>query len=307
MEIKQLRYFVKIADLRSISKASKALYIAQPSLSQQVANLEYELGHPLLTRLPTGVLLTEHGRILYEHAQRVLRQVEDIPTALRTCSGGLVGTVVLGLPQSSAAGYALPLIEEAQRRFPEVTLEIFDEVAGYIPGEIDCGRFDFGIVTNDEDAGMLESAPLVDEELFLVSRPDMAPLTPTITATQLSKLRLFLPSVGQGSRALVDAFLKQQDTELPRLPVLVNSVNTMRRAMLAGIAHSIMPWSALSEEARSNVFTLTPMEPSLVRRIYISRPRNSALSKAAQAIYQLLIETARGEVTSGRWRGVELV
>ena len=107
MEIRQLRYFVSIADLGSLSRASKALFIAQPALSQQMAQLEAELGQPLLVRLPGGVQMTDQGQVFYRHAQRILKQLNEIGSALGECANQPAGIVAVGLPQSTAAQYAM--------------------------------------------------------------------------------------------------------------------------------------------------------------------------------------------------------
>src|SRR5437868_13135860 len=101
MELRQLKYFLAIADNGSLSKAAGRLFIAQSALSHQMAQLEKELGAKLLHRSATGVTLTESGHIFYEHAQAMLRQSVDARTAIRMAADSPVGTVVLGIPQSA--------------------------------------------------------------------------------------------------------------------------------------------------------------------------------------------------------------
>lgn len=306
MELRQLRYFVTIADLGSMSRASQALYVAQPALSKQVAKLEEDLGQPLLIRGSAGVRMTEQGEIFYLHAQRVLRMIEGIRIAVGAVETNPAGTVCIGLPQSTAAQYALPLIEESRRRYPAIRLEIFDEISSHIARCVDSGRLDFGIVVNDEDGAPLDTLPLVDEELFLISGRDQTPGLPSISAAELAALPLLVPGPGpgQGSRALLDKFLADQGAPALQQPVVVNSANIMRCAMLAGVAHAILPRGSVVEELAAGACAATPLHPKLSRRMYLCKSRNCSLSLAGRAVYDLLVAMVCERVADGRWQGM---
>lgn len=306
MELRQLRYFVKIAELGSLSRASRALHIAQPALSNQVAQLEAELGQQLLTRLSTGVRVTEPGDVFLRHAQRVLCQIDQIPAAVASLEKSPAGTVRVGLPQSTAAHFALLLTDAVRSRFPGVRLELFDEISSHIPAWLDRGRFDIGVIVNDEDAVLLDAQVLLEEQLFLVSRHDRALPEPCIRAEQLARLPLSIPSAGLGVRPLVDAFLARAGLTLDEPRVLANSMNLMRGAMLAGQAHGVMPWAAVSVELAAGTLVARPLAPALARRAYLCTARDATLSLAAQAVHALLAEVVRAQVASGAWQGATL-
>lgn len=82
MNLRRLKYFVKIVDIGSLTQAAEVLHIAQPALSQQVATLEGELDQQLLIRTKRGVTPTEAGKILYTHARTILRQCEQAQLAV---------------------------------------------------------------------------------------------------------------------------------------------------------------------------------------------------------------------------------
>src|SRR5437763_540771 len=103
MEIRQLKYFVRIVDLGSFSKAAAELFIAQPALSKQIKMLEAELGATLLSRTVRGVQATESGSLFYRHAQAVLRQLERVAGEIADVNGNPTGVVTLGIPQSPAS------------------------------------------------------------------------------------------------------------------------------------------------------------------------------------------------------------
>jgi LysR family nitrogen assimilation transcriptional regulator len=100
MEFRQFKYFLEIADRKSLSRAAEQLHIAQSALSRQVAELESELGVKLLVRSRNGVTTTEAGQVFYEYAQGILKQIRDAREAVLRSSDTVVGSVVVALPQS---------------------------------------------------------------------------------------------------------------------------------------------------------------------------------------------------------------
>ncbi|MBL8584977.1 MAG: LysR family transcriptional regulator, partial [Rhizobiaceae bacterium] len=110
MELRQLRYLIAIIDYGSFSKASGQLNVAQPALSQQIANLEIELAKPLLVRSARGVSPTDAGLRLYRQAQVILAHVEQAKTDVLTTDFAeqFVGQVSVGLPTSTSTMVALP-------------------------------------------------------------------------------------------------------------------------------------------------------------------------------------------------------
>src|ERR1700720_637258 len=111
LDIQHLRYFVSVVDMGSLSKAAGALSISQPSLSQRVSAMEYQLGVPLLLRSAAGVSPTDAGLTLYRHARIVIRQMQEMEVDVVSEGGGAVGQVAVGLPTSIAAVLAAPLVE----------------------------------------------------------------------------------------------------------------------------------------------------------------------------------------------------
>ena len=299
MELRQFRYFIKIADLGSFSKASRALHIAQPALSQQIALMEAELGHQLFLRESRGVRLTEPGRAMYSHAQRLLRQVEDTFSAVKHSAAQPVGKVSVGLPLSTASQYALPLLAAVRERNPGIEIEFFDEISGNLIHGLNSGRLDLAVLVNDEDALLLPGVQLMDERLFLVSRPDARPTRKTMSLRQLPGLPLALPGSGQGVRPILDQALAQRGLKLGPLAVCANSMSIMRHALLEGLAHGVMPWGAVCDDVQAGRLTLTSITPALTRRVHVCAGPDAGLSLAAKAVHDLLLEVTRRRVHAG--------
>lgn len=307
MEIRQFRYFIHIADLGSFSRAARALHIAQPALSQQIAQLEAELGQPLLLRLPGGVRLTTQGEVFYRHAQRLVKQLADVESAVTGAGANPHGTVAVGLPQSTASQYALPLLAAVRERFPGINIEFFDEISGNLKRELNSGRLDIAVLVSEEDAALFTSVALLDESLYLVSRADMALAGKSVSVKRLAALPLALPGLEHGVRALVERAVQAQGLRLDKLAVVANSMSIMRDAMHAGMAYCVMPWGAVAGEVASGTLAAKSICPALRRRVHVCTASDGSLSMAAQAVLAALLDTTRERVRSGQWPGVTLV
>jgi LysR family nitrogen assimilation transcriptional regulator len=256
MEIRQLRYFVRIADLGSFSRAAQALHVAQPALSQQIAQLEQELGQPLLIRGPAGVKPTAQGDVFYRHAQQLLKQWSDVASAVATAAAHPAGTVRVGLPQSTAAHYAMPLLAAMRERYPAIEIEFFDEISGNLLRGLHSGRLDLAVLVSDEDAKLLDAVPLLDETLFLVSAAGHAPRGKSVTIERLAALPLALPGHEHGVRALVEGAVGARGLRLSNVAVLANSMSIMCEAIRQGMAHGVMPWAAVSVPVAAGEFVM---------------------------------------------------
>jgi LysR family nitrogen assimilation transcriptional regulator len=124
MDLKQLEYFVRVAELGSFTRAAVALDIAQPALSRQVRLLEVELHQTLLTRNGRGAVPTEAGKLLLAHGRGILHQVDRAREELGRVRGSLAGRVAVGLPSSLARVLTVPLTRAFRRQMPDATISI---------------------------------------------------------------------------------------------------------------------------------------------------------------------------------------
>src|SRR5881396_1031864 len=142
MEIHQLRYFVAVAEEGSFSRAAAKVRVAQPSLSQQIRKLEAEVGQPLFDRLPRSVVLTEAGRCLIDYARQILTSIGDAQRCVDKLNADISGKLAVGaIP--TIAPYVLPeLVVTFHKHYPEVTLEIVEDVTQGISRRVEAGELD---------------------------------------------------------------------------------------------------------------------------------------------------------------------
>src|SRR5471032_3169147 len=207
MELRQLRYFVAIVDHGSLSRAALNLHVAQPALTQQLRQLEEELGVQLLHRSAQGVLSTDAGKIFYEHAQAIIKQVADARSAVAQSAERPSGAVTLGLPHSISGALALPLLTATRAQYPEITLQLTEELTGNLSEQLKSGRVNLAVLFDDGQLAQFATTPLVEEELRFICRADAiyAQGEQALTMTQTLKTTLILPGLQHGVRPRIES------------------------------------------------------------------------------------------------------
>ncbi len=170
MELRHLRYFIRVAEERHFTRAAARLNMQQPPLSQQIRALEQELGFDLFKRHPKGVDLTAGGRVFLEEAQAILARVENGALKASRVAQGIEGTLAIGFTSSAAAHALIPRIIRAYReRYPAVELSINEGSArelteNAIEKSIDVGILRAPVSTHPS----LAFHRLLNEEMLLV-------------------------------------------------------------------------------------------------------------------------------------------
>jgi DNA-binding transcriptional LysR family regulator len=171
VELRHLRYFVAIAEERSITRAAERLWIAQPGLSTQVRRLEAELGIQLLNRHTRGVALTPAGEVFLERARATLAAAEAARSTGADLEAGLVGTLRLGMATEAPAGLARPLLAAFGRDRPEVEVTVFESYSGTLTRDLRDGRLDAVIAPAAFGSAELRSVPVGSEPWVMLAGP----------------------------------------------------------------------------------------------------------------------------------------
>jgi LysR family nitrogen assimilation transcriptional regulator len=146
MDLKQIEYFVRVAELGSFTRASTALSIAQPALSRQIRLLEVELRQTLLVRNGRGAAPTEAGKLLLEHGRGILHQVQRAREELGRVRGSLAGRVAIGLPSSLARMVTVPLTRAFRQQMPDAALSIREGLSVAMHESLLAGRLDIAVL-----------------------------------------------------------------------------------------------------------------------------------------------------------------
>ncbi len=175
MELRHLRYFVVVAEELHFGRAAARLHIAQPPLSQQIHQLEAELGVPLFQRTTRRVTLTDAGRLFLEDARRILAQVEQAKQSARRAQRGELGRLVVGFV-GSAASDVLPILLRAYRdRYAEVEVVLREMDTAEGLAALEAGTIQAGILRPPIDDPSL-ACEVIRREPFVVALPKQHPL-----------------------------------------------------------------------------------------------------------------------------------
>ena len=308
MELRQLRYFVAVVDCGSLSRAASMVHIVQSALSQQMAQLEAELGVRLLQRSVKGVAPTDAGLALYRHAQQVLRLVSDTKEVVRASGQELSGRVKLGLPSSIAMILVGPLVAELEKRYPQIVLEVYESPSAYLAAHLINQHVDLSVLVDETVLAGIEAEPLVDEVLYFV-QPRKKPLvrhTRTIELARLADVPLLLTTHATTLRLLVDRAFERAGTT-PCVKAEASSVQTVLAMVAQGSAGTIVPYSALAWHAAAQWLRHSQLEPRVVRRASLALSRLNQLSPSAKAVLVVIRGVVRDLVRECHWKGAELV
>ena len=316
MELRQLRYFVRIVELGSMSRAALDLDMVQSALSQQVSRLESELSTRLLQRTPRGVVPTEAGVAFFREAQLTLRHAEQ---AVRSAQQArLSGSVSVGLAPTTSAMLGLPMMQAMRARYPDVRLHMVEGMSGHLTDMLNARALDMAVLFDARLHGGQARAggrrwqvhPLIEEELFLIRarghHPE--PLPPQMALADLAGESLILPTGLHGLRSTLDtAFSQARFT--PHLVLEVDSLSMVMAAVDAGLGSTVQPWASMGRyaDAAQRFEWSRITDNDALRTNLLCSLSEDELSPAALAARVVLIDCVRQLLRGGAWAGTALI
>ncbi|KQI68964.1 LysR family transcriptional regulator [Loktanella sp. 3ANDIMAR09] len=306
MDIKQLRYFIAIAEEGSLSAAALRVSVAQPSLSQHVLTLERELGVTLLERSPRGVSLTASGEVLLAHARAITGSLEQAVEAVRQSGAEPMGEVTFGLPSSVSMVLSVPLAETTRLELPKVRLRAIEAMSGFIQTWLEDQSIDLGLLYDVSAVRHLTHTKLMTEELCFFSAPDnwpfeTAPGTP-VKLAELQGLDLILPSQHHGLRTMIDRFTKASGVTLT-VGTEMDALSQIKIMVSRGSAHTILAPAAAQDFLEREELVMAPItDPQMVRPIYLVRNPAKPVTKASRELERVTLSVILDLVQRGIWK-----
>lgn len=305
MDIRQLRYFAKVVELRNITAAAEALFIAQPSLSQHMGNLETELGVSLLERSVQGTRATAMGDLLYRHAKTILRQMDEAQAAIRAGSEAPSGRVAIGFPTSTSRILAVPLLERLQQRYPLIELELVEASSGDLVGQVAADRLALAVTMNARADARLRIEPVLEEELFVVVGPDQ-PTLHSLSLEAFAALPLLLPTHPNSVRVATERLLMEAQLRF-KVVAETSAVEILILSAERGLGVTVLPSSAFALAEKYGRVRGVPLTGRpLTRELSLSLSVSSARSPVVQCVREVLLRVIEEEISQGRWLGVTL-
>lgn len=307
MEIKQMRYFIEVAEMGSLASAASRIGIAQPSLSQQVKNLEARIGTELLVRSSRGVTLTEAGNTFLEHARTILASIDVALEDVRLAGSEPTGKVVFGFPSSVSMVLSVPLVETIRIDYPQIRFRAVDAMSGFIKQMLEEQTIDIAILYDTNNLRNSESQLLLNEDMHFYAASDNWPFgSPPGEPIRLEKLRdidLVLPSKSHGLRILIDRFCKSSGKTL-NVVVEMDSLSQIKSLVSRGSAYTILaPAAAYDMEVTGDLASAPIMSPTIRRSVYLVRNPDKVLSRASKEVLTITKEVVKDLVSRNIWKG----
>ena len=293
MDIRQLRYFMGIADCGSMMKAAERLHVAQPALSVHINNMEVELGCKLLRRTNRGVELTEAGHLLYEQAKSVLKAHQDIIASFRDRRSSPFGTVSIGMPSTTSPAIGAELYRRLREHLPGVTLYITDASTAMLYEWLTEGRIDFAILFSLTENGHLDIVPLAVEEFCLASLADGSDDAATISFADLFSHRLVLPCKPTIWRKTLDDLAEKRGMRFHDV-IETESASIIKSIILSGQASGILPGSYIRDsEGSERIQAKLIVNPNIQGLLSIACLADAPLNPAMRQVRSIVVDIFR--------------
>ncbi|HMM19738.1 MAG TPA: LysR family transcriptional regulator [Selenomonadales bacterium] len=273
MNLNLLRAFVTVIDSGSFSKAAANLYISQPALSQNIKQLENHFAVSLIKRTTHGLSLTEAGKILYEHAKRMMTMAVLMEEDMSAFRASLNDTLLLGAT-SVIGGFAVPCsIFIFKRNFPEAKIKLKLGNRRQILDQLREETIEIAIVEGERPDNFVTSEIHCEEMVVVVPATAEWPRDQALPWKELCRRPLILREEGSATRATVEQGLREAGLDPENLNVVMEltSIDSIKAAVEAGHGFSILPRMAVKKELFNRTLSsLTVTDLSIVQPIHIA-------------------------------------
>jgi LysR family nitrogen assimilation transcriptional regulator len=260
MNLRQIEYFVHVAESGSFSRASAVMGLTQPAISRQVSALERELSLRLMHRNGRGILLTDAGHRFLIYARGILHQLDGARHAVTGNEADLAGKVVVGLPPSLGQVLTMPLVRAFRERYQSADLAIVEALSVPLQERILAGRVDVAIIHNPAPSSLVRIEPMFTETLCLLSA-----------------------AMGAQSRPMPFRALEQFDLIFPSAP------HPIRSLVEAGYGHAVVPYNVVRAGMSGAGIVARPIvRPALGSTVALVTPTRRPSTLLAEGVADIL-------------------
>ncbi|WP_168794116.1 transcriptional regulator CynR [Paraburkholderia aromaticivorans] len=298
MLLRHIRYFLAVAEHRNFTRAAEALHVSQPTLSQQIRQLEDTLRVQLLDRSGRTIQLTDAGTAYVHYAQRALQDLEAGKRAIHDVQELSRGSLRLAMTPTFTAYLIGPLLEKYNRRYPNITLNILEMPQDRMEALLNEDALDVGIAFDETHTPDIETQTLFVEALAMVVGK-LHPYAKRRSALKLSQFEseaLVLLNAEFATRQYIDRYCRQHGIS-PRIAMEVNSIGAVIEIVRRSALATLLP--AAIARGHSEL-CLVQLEPALPQRTAALLLRKGAYRNAATRAFIELALEERAADTGGR-------
>lgn len=281
MQLHQLEYVLAVARHHSFTRAAEEINIAQSSLSQQISNLEKELGVNLFTRTTRSVYLSAVGEEFVEHAMRIMSEVSAAQQCIQEYVSIDKGHLTVGIIPV-VAHYSVPkLLADFNREFPGVKLSLIENQDDELLDMLSSSKLDLAIIQHADSNSPFQYFPLyVDSMVLLTSKRHPLAFRKTVDLRELKKEKFIITPPTSGHHHDFEKACHGVGFE-PNVIMTCSSVKTIMGLTIEGIGISVLSSKvALSMGEDSNEVAILTLTPTIERRLHLAIPKNINISPA---------------------------
>lgn len=300
MDFRHLQYILKVAEEKNFSKAAKKLYIAQPSLSQYILNLEQQLGTQLFDRTTTPLRLTYTGELYANFAKQVLELEKNLSIQMDDIDNLKRGRITIGISPFRSTYFLPQLLPAFMNKFPGIEINLLEGTMAELSDLTRNGSVDFSIMTLPIQEDLLIYEPIMVEEIVLALPPhhplcnkresnsSESTLRPQICLAKLSNEPFILLKPGQRMREVALALCKQAGFK-PRIILETKSTEAANALVAAGIGIAFIPDALVSSsQVEKGPVYFSLEDPVPTRTLVVAYRKEGYLTKASQAFISMI-------------------
>jgi LysR family nitrogen assimilation transcriptional regulator len=303
MDLNQLEYFLRIAQLGSINRAAKELGLSQPALSRSLSQLEYDLGHQLVVRCRTGITITEAGSILASRGLALLREAGAIREELAKDPGG---RVVVGMPAALRHLVTLPALQVMRSRSPATAVRVHEGFNVFLRHMMTQGLLDIAVMAV-EHVSEASIAPemLIREPLALVRSAELPPPHDPARIEDVVEFPLALPGRPNTVRGIVDRAIRERRLAAG-VPLEPENPGLCLDFVRCGLVGQTVTLRSVLVERDTSGMCVTPIdEQELHWALVVHRQRHHMAP--VRRLVSTIKNTIADAVRSGPWPGASIV
>lgn len=300
LSLDRLRAFSYVVELGSFSAAAERLELSQPAVSQQVRELERNIGVRLIERVGRRAAPTAAGEELLGHARRIEANVGAALDAMVRHAKGTIGRIRIGAGATACIYFLPPVLRALRGRFPALDIVVSTGNTSDVMKMIEENSLDFGLVTLPAEGRVFDVQALLEDEFVAIAAPDADALPERVAPADLAKRHLVLSQSGANTRALIDQWAMRAGVTLK--PVMeLDSVEAIKEIVGAGLGCGVVPRMALPPTNARRQLVVRSLAPKLIRKLAIVMRRDKPLHRGLREA----ISAMRNHAEEFRTRAVE--
>ena len=304
IQLRELRYFVQVAELKSFTRASVHLRIAQPALSRQIKKLEEDLGIQLLVRSAKGVELTDAGMLLLDRSRRILRQVAQTLEDVRAQAGSISGTITLGVPPAAGELLLPGVMRALSTAHPQLRLNIIEGFSGFLYERLVKQEMNLALLHNPAPHRDVDTQPLLIEQMYLIGPATPKGGSPTAhDIDDLSDLPLILPARPHSLRLLAEEVYSDLGLTF-NLRYEIDGLNLIRALVADGQGYTLLTYGSVYHQIADGRLSARRLEnPEFSWSLMLASLADQRKSRPMRAVIDIIHQQVHKLVDNELWRG----